>query len=87
MTVPDYMLRDEIQAQDLLPLVHVEENHTIEKCSNFEAPHLSVSDERLDEYPAEETTPIALETTRDPPPATPEEPVGEATKHTYASIV
>ncbi|XP_042449946.1 uncharacterized protein LOC122034681 [Zingiber officinale] len=31
--------------------------------------------------------PIALETTRDPPLATAEEPVGEPTKRTYASIV
>ncbi|XP_074583134.1 nuclear transport factor 2-like isoform X2 [Curcuma longa] len=87
--VSDYMLRDEIQAQDLLPSVHVEENDTVENYSNFEAPQLSVSDERLDESPAEETAsfPIALETTRDPPPATPEEPVGEPTKHTYASIL
>ncbi|KAG6533426.1 hypothetical protein ZIOFF_007294 [Zingiber officinale] len=87
--VPDYMLRDEIQAQDLLPPVHGEENDIVENYSNFETAQLSVSDERLDESPAEETASysIAMETTRDPLPATPEEPIGEPTKHTYASIL
>ncbi|XP_042424459.1 nuclear transport factor 2-like isoform X1 [Zingiber officinale] len=88
--VPDYILQDEVQAQDLLSLVQAEENDTVENYSIPEAPQqLPVLDERLGESFAEETVPypIALETTRDPPPATAEEPVGEPTKHTYASIL
>ncbi|KAG6468769.1 hypothetical protein ZIOFF_073462 [Zingiber officinale] len=88
--VPDYILQDEVQAQDLLSLVQAEENNTVENYSNPEAPQqLPVLDERLGESFAEETMPypIALETTRDPPLATAEEPVGEPTKRTYASIV
>ncbi|KAG6536762.1 hypothetical protein ZIOFF_001831 [Zingiber officinale] len=89
-SVPDYILQDEVQAQDLLSLVQAEENDTVENYSNPEAPQqLPVLDERLGESFAEETMPypIALETTRDPPPATAKESVGEPTKHTYASIV
>ncbi|XP_074577764.1 nuclear transport factor 2-like isoform X2 [Curcuma longa] len=70
--------------------VQAEENDTIENYSNPEAPpQLPVLDENLGESLAEETVPyrIALETTRDPPPATAEEPVGEPTRHTYASIL
>ncbi|KAG6468776.1 hypothetical protein ZIOFF_073469 [Zingiber officinale] len=69
---------------------NAEENNTVENYSNPEAPQqLPVLDERLGESFAEETMPypIALETTRDPPLATAEEPVGEPTKRTYASIV
>ncbi|KAG6484651.1 hypothetical protein ZIOFF_053172 [Zingiber officinale] len=90
LAVPDYILQDEVQAQDLLSLVQAEENDTVENYSIPEAPQqLPVLDERLGESFAEETVPypIALETTRDPPPATAEEPVGEPTKHTYASIL
>ncbi|KAG6518757.1 hypothetical protein ZIOFF_022238 [Zingiber officinale] len=78
--VPDYLLQDEVQAQDLLSLVQAEENDTVENYSNPEAPQqLPVLDERLGESFDEETMthPIALETTRDPPPATAKEPVGE----------
>ncbi|XP_042394099.1 nuclear transport factor 2-like isoform X1 [Zingiber officinale] len=89
MSVPDYM-PGEAQAQDLAPPVHVEEKDTVENYNIVEAPQqLSVSDERLDE-PLQDTAsyPVALEITREPsPPAAPEEPVGEPTKHTYASIL
>ncbi|KAG6507395.1 hypothetical protein ZIOFF_032738 [Zingiber officinale] len=89
VSVPDYM-PGEAQAQDLAPPVHVEEKDTVENYNIVEAPQqLSVSDERLDE-PLQDTAsyPVALEITREPsPPAAPEEPVGEPTKHTYASIL
>lgn len=90
LAVPDHILQDDVQAQDLLSPVQAEENDIIENYSNPEAPpQLPVLDENLGESLAEETVPyrIALETTRDPPPATAEEPVGEPTRHTYASIV
>ncbi|THU44827.1 hypothetical protein C4D60_Mb02t11460 [Musa balbisiana] len=89
-TVSDYMLGEQVQAQDLGPPVHVEENDIVEKYSIPEAPRqLPQPDERIDESPAEDTAsyPSGLDTTREPPPATPEEPVGEPTRQTYASIL
>lgn len=90
----DYILGEEIQARDLEPVVappvHVETNDTVEKYSSPEAPQqLPYSDDRLDEPVAEDITsfPSALETTRDPAPPVPEEPVVEPAKQTYASIV
>ncbi|KAG6494713.1 hypothetical protein ZIOFF_042474 [Zingiber officinale] len=47
--VPDYILQDEVQAQDLLSLVQAEGNDTVENYGNPEAPQqLPVLDERLD---------------------------------------
>ncbi|CAL9201537.1 unnamed protein product [Musa hybrid cultivar] len=89
-TVSDYMLGEQVQAQDLVPPVHVEENDIVEKYSIPEAPQqLPQPDERIDESPAEDTAsyPSGLDTMREPPPATPEEPVGEPTRQTYASIL
>ncbi|URD88116.1 Nuclear transport factor 2 (NTF2) domain [Musa troglodytarum] len=88
-TVSDYMLGEQVQAQDLVPPVHVEENDIVEKYGIPEAPQqLPQPDERIDEFPAEDTAsyPSGLDTTREPRPATPEEPAGEPTRQTYASI-
>ncbi|CAL9079744.1 unnamed protein product, partial [Musa textilis] len=89
-TVSDYMLGEQVQAQDLVPPVHVEENDIVEKYGIPEAPQqLPQPDERIDEFPAEDTAsyPSGLDTTREPRPATPEEPAGEPTRQTYASIL
>ncbi|KAJ8465382.1 hypothetical protein OPV22_027934 [Ensete ventricosum] len=89
-TVSDYMLGEQVQAQDLVPPVHVEENDMVEKYSIPEVPQqLPQPDERIDDSPADDTAsyPSGLDTTREPPPATPEEPVGEPTRQTYASIL
>ncbi|WOK98965.1 G3BP-like protein [Canna indica] len=90
-TVSDYhMLGEEVQACDLVPPVHVEENDAGENYSFSEVPQqLPQPDERVDEPPAEDTTsyPSTVEVTREPPPTTIEEPVGEPTKQTYASIL
>ncbi|XP_042412424.1 nuclear transport factor 2-like isoform X1 [Zingiber officinale] len=89
VSVRDYT-PGEVQAQDMAPPIHVEENATAEKYNTVEAPQqLSVSDERLDEPPQDSASyPVALETMREPsPPTAPEEPAGEPTKHTYASIL
>ncbi|RZR94232.1 hypothetical protein BHM03_00022894 [Ensete ventricosum] len=75
-------------SRDLVP--SVEENDTVEKYSIPEAlQQLPESDERVDESPVEDAAsyPSALDTARDPPLATPEEPVEEPTRQTYASIV
>ncbi|RWV98126.1 hypothetical protein GW17_00039044 [Ensete ventricosum] len=83
------MLGEQVQAQDLVPPVHVEENDMVEKYSIPEVPQqLPQPDERIDDSPADDTAsyPSGLDTTREPPPATPEEPVGEPTRQTYASI-
>lgn len=89
VSVPDYT-PGEVQAQDMAPPIHVEENVTAEKYNTVEAPQQpSVSDERLEEPPQDTASyPVALETTRElSPPTAPEEPAGEPTKRTYASIV
>ncbi|XP_074575557.1 nuclear transport factor 2-like isoform X1 [Curcuma longa] len=88
VSVPDYT-PGEVQAQDMAPPIYVEENVAAEKYNTVEAPQqLSVADEILDEPQDTASYPVALETTREPsPPTAPEEPAGEPTKHTYASIL
>lgn len=87
VSVPDYT-PGEVQAQDMAPPIYVEENVAAEKYNTVEAPQqLSVADEILDEPQDIASYPVALETTRESPPTAPEEPAGEPTKHTYASIV
>ncbi|CAL9157176.1 unnamed protein product [Musa hybrid cultivar] len=87
-TVSDYILEEQLQSRDLVP--SLEENDTVEKYSIPEAlQQLPESDERVDESPVEDSAsyPSALDTARDPPLATPEEPVEEPTRQTYASIL
>ncbi|XP_009397546.2 nuclear transport factor 2-like isoform X2 [Musa acuminata AAA Group] len=87
-TVSDYILEEQLQSRDLVP--SLEENDTVEKYSIPEAlQQLPESDERVDESPVEDAAsyPSALDTARDPPLATPEEPVEEPTRQTYASIL
>nr|XP_009397546.1 PREDICTED: putative G3BP-like protein isoform X2 [Musa acuminata subsp. malaccensis] len=87
-TVSDYILEEQVQSRDLVP--SLEENDAVEKYSIPEAlQQLPESDERVDESPVEDAAsyPSALDTARDPPLATPEEPVEEPTRQTYASIL
>ncbi|XP_039116789.1 nuclear transport factor 2-like [Dioscorea cayenensis subsp. rotundata] len=89
--VSDYMMRGEVQAHDFDTPVQVEENATVDKYSISE-PQKQVSEclDRVGETAAEDlvvSSPIVMNTTRDPTPASATEPVDGPPRQTYASIV
>lgn len=85
------MMRGEVQAHDFDTPVQVEENATVDKYSISE-PQKQVSEclDRVGETAAEDlvvSSPIVMNTTRDPTPASATEPVDGPPRQTYASIV
>ncbi|KAJ0966540.1 hypothetical protein J5N97_023457 [Dioscorea zingiberensis] len=89
--VNDYMMRGEVQSHDFDTTVQVEENATLDKYSIPEpTKQVSECNGRIEETPAEDpvvSSPIVMNTMRDPSPASATEPVDGPQRQTYASIV
>lgn len=89
--VSGYTVAEQIQAENFVSLVDAEENDSGDNNTIDEVPQeFPICDEREDETPPEEPTmthPNAINNLGDLSPTPAEEPVAEAGRQTYASIV